>query len=63
MKYEVKLIKTDEGYSIHCPSLKGCWSQGKTEEEALENIKEAIQLYLEAIEEVEKRKVTMFVEV
>jgi hypothetical protein len=45
MKYRVKLEKTDEGYAVWCPGLPGCWSQGATEEEALENIKDAIQTY------------------
>jgi predicted RNase H-like HicB family nuclease len=49
MTYKVVLTRTDEGYSINCPTLPGCWSDGKTEEEALENIKEAIQMYLEVI--------------
>ncbi len=36
------------GYFVaNCPSLKSCWSQGKTREEALENIREAIALFLE----------------
>ena len=38
-------------YSVHCPALKGCHSQGETREEALENIQEAIQLYLEVANE------------
>jgi predicted RNase H-like HicB family nuclease len=42
MRYKVRLNKTDEGYPIWCPSLPGCWSQGETEDEALENIKDAI---------------------
>ena len=46
MRYEVKLLKSDEGYAVWCPALPGCWSQGKTEEEALENIKDAIAEYL-----------------
>ncbi len=38
----------DDGFYVaHCPSLKSCWSQGKTREEALQNIREAIDLYLE----------------
>jgi predicted RNase H-like HicB family nuclease len=41
MKYKVVLNKTDEGYSVHCPGLPGCWSQGDTEAEAIENIKDA----------------------
>ena len=51
MKYKIVLEKTDEGYSVHCPGLPGCWSQGETELEATENIKDAIQEYLAAIEE------------
>ena len=50
MKYTVKLELTDEGYAVWCPSLLGCWSQGKTEEEALENIKDAIATYLATVD-------------
>ena len=46
MKYEVKLLKTDEGYSVWCPALPGCWTQGASEEEALANIRDAIAEYL-----------------
>ncbi len=49
MKYRVALHKHDEGYSVSCPSLPGCWSQGRTEQEALENIQSAIEDYLLAI--------------
>ena len=51
MKYKIVLEKSDEGYSVSCPGLPGCWSQGETEIEALENIKDAIQEYLLAINE------------
>ena len=51
MRYKIVLHKSDEGYSVSCPGLPGCWSQGETEEEAIENIKDAIQEYLAAIEE------------
>jgi predicted RNase H-like HicB family nuclease len=51
MKYKVALQHSDEGYSVSCPGLPGCWSQGETEEEALANIRVAIQEYLSAIEE------------
>jgi predicted RNase H-like HicB family nuclease len=47
MKYPVALVKTEEGYSVSCPGLPGCWSQGATEEEALANIQDAIRGYLE----------------
>lgn len=46
MKYKVALRKTDEGFSVSCPGLPGCWSQGKTEQEALENIADAISEFL-----------------
>lgn len=46
MNYKVVLQKSEEGYSVSCPSLPGCWSQGETEAEALANIQDAIQEYL-----------------
>jgi predicted RNase H-like HicB family nuclease len=46
MRYQVNIKKTEEGYAVWVPGLPGCWSQGSTEEEALENISEAIQDYL-----------------
>ncbi len=49
MKYKIVLNKTDEGYSVSCPGLPGCWSQGKTEAQAIDNIKDAIQEYLAAV--------------
>ena len=49
---QVILYKDEDGYWIvECPSLKGCVSQGKTKEEALYNIKEAIAGYINALEE------------
>ena len=49
MKYTVVLQRTEDGFSVSCPGLPGCWSQGETEEEALENIRVAIQEYLTAV--------------
>ena len=46
MFYKVVLQKSEEGYSVSCPALPGCWSQGETEDEAIENIKNAIEDYL-----------------
>ena len=51
MKYLVVLKKTDEGYSVSCPRLPGCWSQGETEEEAVANIQDSIHEYLSAVAE------------
>ncbi len=49
MNLKVVIESGKDGYFVaHCPSLKSCWSQGRTREEALENIKEAIALYLES---------------
>ena len=48
MPIKVIIEKGEDGYFVaRCPSLKSCWSQGKTREEALHNIREAIDLYLE----------------
>jgi predicted RNase H-like HicB family nuclease len=49
MRYPVVLHRSEEGYSVGCPALPGCWSQGDTEEEALENIRSAIEEYLAAV--------------
>lgn len=48
MNLKVIIERGEDGYyGAHCPSLKSCWSQGKTREEALRNIREAIDVYLE----------------
>jgi predicted RNase H-like HicB family nuclease len=52
MKYRVALRKSEEGFSVSVPGLPGCLSQGRTEEEALENIRAAIQEYLEVRDEM-----------
>lgn len=52
--------ETDGGYSVQCIELPGAISQGQTKEEALKNIREALELYLEswpdALEELERKK-------
>ena len=48
MILKVVIEPGEDGFIVaHCPALKSCWSQGKTREEALRNIREAIELYLE----------------
>jgi len=51
MRYKIAIHKSDEGFSVSVPGLPGCWSQGATEEEALENIRDAIREYLAVVEE------------
>jgi predicted RNase H-like HicB family nuclease len=51
VRYRIALHKSEEGYSVSVPGLPGCWSQGATEEEAVENIRDAIREYLSVIEE------------
>ncbi len=46
MQYRIRLIQSEEGWAVSCPSLPGCHSQGETREEAVENIKSAIQEWL-----------------
>ncbi len=54
MKYKVALKKSREGYSVSCPALPGCWSQGKKEDEALENIQAAIRGHVKAAIKISK---------
>ncbi len=53
MKFQVIIEEDvgDSGYIVHCPALKGCWSQGDAIEEAIDNIKEAIAGYLKTLNE------------
>jgi len=57
MKFFVVLEEAEEGgFNVSVPALEGCFSQGETEEEALENAKEAILCYLEGIEKLNEIK-------
>ena len=51
MKYRIALHQSEEGFSVSVPGLPGCWSQGSTEQEALENIRDAIRDYLSVVDE------------
>lgn len=61
--YRVVLHQSEEGFSVSCPGLPGCWSQGATEEEALDNIRAAIRDYIEAAEELARDGESRTVEV
>ena len=63
MNYKVRIQESEEGYSVSCPGLPGCWSQGETEEEALGNIRIAIEEYLSAVDELVKDEDVREVEV
>lgn len=57
MKFMVVLDPAEEGgFNVSVPALDGCFTQGETEEEALENAKEAILCYLEGLEKVNQIK-------
>ena len=51
LRYQIVLHKSEEGYAVNCPALPGCWSQGETEQEAMQNIRDAIEDYLAAVNE------------
>ena len=65
MKYKIALHQSEGGYSVSVPGLPGCWSQGDTEAEALDNIQDAIREYLatadELVEGSEVREVEVMV--
>jgi predicted RNase H-like HicB family nuclease len=54
MKYKVVLQRSEEGVAASVPGLPGCWSQGQTEADALENIRTAIQEYMAVVAEQTK---------
>lgn len=51
MRFRIALHKSDEGYSVSVPGLPGCWSQGATEEDAVDSIRHAIREYLSVVDE------------
>jgi predicted RNase H-like HicB family nuclease len=54
MDYKVVVHESEEGFSVSCPGLPGCWSQGANEDEALVNIQDAIREYLAAVDDLVK---------
>jgi predicted RNase H-like HicB family nuclease len=61
--YRVVLIPSEESYAVSCPGLPGCWSQGATDQEALENIRDAIREYLEGVKDLTRGQDVREVEV
>jgi predicted RNase H-like HicB family nuclease len=52
MRYRIALHQSEEGFAVSVPGLPGCWSQGATESEAIENAKDAIRHYLAVVNEL-----------
>ena len=63
MQYKIKIKKSEEGYAVWCEDLPGCASQGDTEEEAMANIRDAIEDYLAVREELVKDEKLVLIEV
>lgn len=63
MKYKVILETSEEGVSASVPCLSGCHSQGETEQDALENIANAIYDYLTVVNEMTKNKIVKEIEI
>jgi predicted RNase H-like HicB family nuclease len=63
MRYRVVLQESEEGFAVSVPGLPGCFSQGATEVEALENIKAAIVEYLAVVEDLVRHENVREVEV
>jgi predicted RNase H-like HicB family nuclease len=63
MRYTVVLHRSEEGISVSVPGLPGCWSEGDTEDEALEDIRDAIREYLAARDDLTRGAGTRELEV
>lgn len=51
MQYQIAIHRSKEGISVSVPGLPGCWSQGTTEDEAIENIRYSIREYLSVVDD------------
>lgn len=50
-RYRVALHRSEDGVAVSVPGLPGCWSQGQSDDDAIENIKDAIRSYLMVAED------------
>jgi len=62
-RYKVVLLPSEEGFAVSGPGLPGCWSQGATEQEAPQNIQDAIREYLAAVVDMTRNSLVREVEV
>lgn len=51
MNYRIAIHRSEEGVSVSVPGLPGCWSQGATEDEAIDNIRDAIREFLSVVDD------------
>ena len=63
MRYKVILEPSEEGFAVSVPGLPGCHSQGLSEEEALDNIRDALRDYLDVVDELSREHMVREVEV
>lgn len=63
MRYKVVLEPSEEGFAVSVPGLPGCHSQGVSEQEALENIRDALREYLQVVDELSREQIVREVEV
>jgi predicted RNase H-like HicB family nuclease len=52
MQYRIAIHRSEEGIGVSVPGLAGCWSQGATENEAVENMRDAIREYLSVVDDL-----------
>jgi predicted RNase H-like HicB family nuclease len=63
MRYRIAIHRSNDGYSVSVPGLPGCWSQGASEADAIENIKDAIREYLSVVDDQLRGEVVREIEV
>lgn len=63
MRYKVILEPSEEGFAVSVPGLPGCHSQGTNEQEALDNIRDALRDYLEVVKELGREQIVREVEI
>ena len=63
MHYRIALHQSEEGFAVSVPGLPGCWSQGATETDAIENAKDSIRDYLAVVDELRRSEQVREIEV
>jgi predicted RNase H-like HicB family nuclease len=63
MRYKVFIEQSEEGFAVSVPGLPGCHSQGTSEQDALDNIRDALRQYLEVVNDLGREHMVREVEV